>query len=293
MHISFDDLLAAGAHFGHLTRRWNPKMKPYIFMEHNGIHIIDLKKSQELAEEALDAAEKLAAEGKKFLFVGTKKQLRQSIKDEAVRSQQFFAIDRWPGGMLTNFATIRKSLKRLQQIEKMEEDGSIENFTKKERLLMSREKAKLDAVIGGITDMRGLPGAMIIIDIKKEHIAVKEARTLGIPIFALIDTNVDPDLVDYPIPANDDALRSVQLFVHAFADAINRGRSAAKSKKVEGETNTARESRVKESEPVEGIDFGMKPATENPATEAPAADAHVADAPVEASTEAIQSEAVS
>jgi len=273
MRISLEDLLAAGAHFGHLTRRWNPKMKPYIFMERNGIHIIDLKKSQELAEEALNAAEKLAAEGKKFLFVATKKQLRQVVKDEATRSGQFFAIDRWPGGMLTNFATIRRSLKRLQNLEKMEQDGSIENYTKKERLLMSREKAKLEAVLGGITDMRGLPGAMIIIDIKKEHIAVKEARTLGIPIFALVDTNVDPDLVDYPIPANDDALRSVQLFVHAFADAINGGRAAAKARRVEGETATGRERRLKDSENLEAIDFERGESAEEPvaaAAEAPA-----------------------
>src|SRR5688572_13625146 len=143
MRLSLEDLLAAGAHFGHLTRRWNPKMKPYIFMERNGIHIIDLKKTQELAEDALGEAEAIAAEGKKFLFVGTKKQLRGMIKEEAERSGQFFAVDRWPGGMLTNFATIRRSLKRLQAIEKMEEDGSIENFTKKERLLMTREKEKL------------------------------------------------------------------------------------------------------------------------------------------------------
>jgi small subunit ribosomal protein S2 len=282
MRLSLEDLLASGAHFGHLTRRWNPKMKPYIFMERNGIHIIDLKKSQELAEEALDAAEKLASEGKKFLFVGTKKQLRQVIKDEAQRSQQFFAIDRWPGGMLTNFATIRKSLKRLQQIEKMEEDGTAENFTKKERLLNTREKTKLDAVLGGITDMRGLPGAMIIIDIKKEHIAVKEARTLGIPIFALVDTNVDPDLVDYPIPANDDALRSVQLFVHAFADAINQGRNLAKARKVEGETNTAREKRLKETEPSESFDFEHG----KPGAVAPEDPAAVEEASVEAEQEA-------
>lgn len=256
MRISLEDLLAAGAHFGHLTRRWNPKMKPYIFMERNGIHIIDLKKTQELAEEALDAAEKLAVEGKKFLFVGTKKQLRQIIKDEAVRSGQFFAIERWPGGMLTNFATIRKSLKRLQQIEKMEQDGSIENFTKKERLLMSREKEKLEGVLGGISEMRGLPGAMLIIDIKKEHIAVKEARTLGIPIFAIVDTNVDPDLVDYPIPANDDALRSVQLFVHAFADAINTGRAAAKARRMdEGVQPAPGAPRLRNVEPIDISDF--------------------------------------
>jgi small subunit ribosomal protein S2 len=268
MRISLEDLLAAGSHFGHLTRRWNPKMKPYIFMERNGIHIIDLKKSQELAEDALDAAEKMAAEGKKFLFVGTKKQLRQAIKDEATRSGQFFAIERWPGGMLTNFATIRKSLKRLQQIEKMEQDGSIENFTKKERLLMSREKEKLDAVLGGITEMRGLPSAMIIIDIKKEHIAVKEARTLGIPIFALVDTNVDPDLVDYPIPANDDALRSVQLFVHAFADAINAGRAVARARRSEeGQQPTPGTGgvRLRNVEPINISDFQDTPAPEQPA----------------------------
>jgi small subunit ribosomal protein S2 len=269
MRLSLEDLLASGAHFGHLTRRWNPKMKPYIFMERNGIHIIDLKKSQELAEEALDAAEKLAADGKKFLFVGTKKQLRHMIKEEAERSAQFFAIERWPGGMLTNFATIRKSLKRLQQIEKMEADGSIENFTKKERLLMSREKEKLSGTLGGISDMRGLPGAMLIIDIKKEHIAVKEARTLGIPIFALIDTNVDPDLVDYPIPANDDALRSVQLFVHAFADAINTGRMAAKARKTD-EAPSTRERRLKEADGLEAIDFETAPEQPVPGTVAEA-----------------------
>ncbi len=270
MKLSLEDLLASGAHFGHLTRRWNPKMKPYIFMERNGIHIFDLKKTQVLAEEALDAAEQLAAEGKKFLFVATKKQLRQMVREEAERCGQFFAIDRWLGGMLTNFATIRKSLKRLQQIEKMEEEGSIENFTKRERLDFTREKEKLTATLGGIVEMRGLPSAMLIIDIKKEHIAVEEARKLGIPIFALVDTNVDPDLVDYPIPANDDALRSVQLFVHAFADAINNGRAAARARKVDEGTGEAhqelhleRRGRRVELEP---SDFMPAPQQPEPAT---------------------------
>jgi small subunit ribosomal protein S2 len=272
MKLSLEDLLASGAHFGHLTRRWNPKMKPYIFMERNGIHIFDLKKTQALAEEALEAAEQLAAEGKKFLFVATKKQLRQMVREEAERSGQFFAIDRWLGGMLTNFATIRKSLKRLQQIEKMEDDGSIENFTKRERLDFTRAKEKLTATLGGITEMRGLPSAMLIIDIKKEHIAVEEARKLGIPIFALVDTNVDPDLVDYPIPANDDALRSVQLFVHAFADAINNGRAAARARKVDEGTGEAhqelhleRRGRRVELEP---SDFMPAPQQPEPATAA-------------------------
>ena len=155
------------------------------------------------------------------------------VREEAERCEQFFAIDRWLGGMLTNFATIRKSLKRLQQIEKMEDEGSIENFTKRERLDFTREKEKLTNISGGIVEMRGLPSAMLIIDIKKEHIAVEEARKLGIPIFAIVDTNVDPDLVDYPIPANDDALRSVQLFVHAFADAINNGRAAQRARRAD------------------------------------------------------------
>ncbi|MEI8133924.1 MAG: 30S ribosomal protein S2 [bacterium] len=252
MRISLEDLLAAGAHFGHLTRRWNPKMKPYIFMERNGIHIIDLKKTQQLAEDALNAAERLAAEGKRFLFVGTKKQLRGAIKEEAIRCGQYHATDRWPGGMLTNFATIRKSIKRLQNLDKMDQDGSIENYTKKEQLLFSREKIKLDATLGGISEMRGLPAAMIIIDIKKEHIAVDEARKLGIPIFALVDTNVDPDLVDYPIPANDDALRSVQLFVHAFAEAINNGRVAAKAKKMD---DSVEEERLQKEGDIEEIEI--------------------------------------
>ena len=253
MRLSLEDLLASGAHFGHLTRRWNPKMKPYIFMERNGIHIIDLKKTQQLAEDALNAAERLASEGKRFLFIGTKKQLRGAIKEEAIRCGQYHATDRWPGGMLTNFATIRKSIKRLQNLDKMDADGTIENYTKKEQLLFSREKIKLDATLGGISEMRGLPAAMIIIDIKKEHIAVEEARKLGIPIFALVDTNVDPDLVDYPIPANDDALRSVQLFVHAFADAINEGRAASKARKADESVDAERlqkESDIEEIEPV-------------------------------------------
>ena len=253
MRLSLEDLLASGAHFGHLTRRWNPKMKPYIFMERNGIHIIDLKKSQQLAEDALNAAERLASEGKRFLFVGTKKQLRGAIKEEAIRCGQYHATDRWPGGMLTNFATIRKSIKRLQSLDKMDIDGTIENYTKKEQLLFSREKAKLDATLGGISDMRGLPAAMIIIDIKKEHIAVKEARTLNIPIFALVDTNVDPDIVDYPIPANDDALRSVQIFVHAFADAINNGRAAAKAKKADEGTELERKQKENDIEEIETV----------------------------------------
>ena len=227
MRISLEDLLASGAHFGHLTRRWNPKMKPYIFMERNGIHIIDLKKSQQLAEDALNAAERLASEGKRFLFIGTKKQLRGAIKEEAIRCGQYHATDRWPGGMLTNFATIRKSIKRLQNLDKMDADGTIENYTKKEQLLFSREKIKLDATLGGISEMRGLPAAMIIIDIKKEHIAVEEARKLGIPLIGIVDTNSKPEGIDYVIPGNDDAIRAIQLYARNIAEAILNGRTSA------------------------------------------------------------------
>src|SRR4029077_14169515 len=187
--VEIEQLLAAGAHFGHLTRRWNPQMRPYIFMERNGIHIIDLKKTQILIDEARDAAERIAAEGKRILFVGTKKQARDVVKNEAIRAGMNFVTDRWLGGMLTNFATIRKWIKGLTTIEKMETDGTVDNLTKKERLMLSREKEKLIRVMGGIVDMNRRPGALYIVDIKKEHLAVKEAKTLGIPVIAIVDTN--------------------------------------------------------------------------------------------------------
>jgi len=225
-YVEIEDLLSAGAHFGHLTRRWNPQMRPYIFMERNGIHIIDLKKTQILVDEARNAAERIAAEGKRILFVGTKKQARDVIRTEALRIGANFVSDRWLGGMLTNFATIRKSIKRLQTIEKQEADGTIDNFTKKERLMISREKEKLIRVMGGIVDMNRLPGALYIVDIKKEHLAVKEAKTLGIPVIAIVDTNTDPGDVDFPIPANDDSLKTIALISKVIADGIAMGREA-------------------------------------------------------------------
>jgi small subunit ribosomal protein S2 len=221
--VELAELLSAGAHFGHLTRRWNPKMKQFIFMERNGIHIIDLKKTQQQVEDAATAISNLVAEGKKVLFVGTKKQAKEVVEAEARRGGQYFATDRWLGGMLTNFTTIRKSVKRLTNIEKMETDGTFEKITKKEKLFLSREKEKLHKSLSGIVEMTRLPGALFVVDVKKEAIAVQEANRLGVPVFAIVDTNCDPDGIDYIIPANDDALKSVQLIARVMTDAIVEG----------------------------------------------------------------------
>jgi small subunit ribosomal protein S2 len=228
--VELEALLKSGAHFGHLTRRWNPKMKPFIFMERNGIHIIDLKRTQECLDEACQAISRLVGEGKKALFVGTKKQARDVVKEEASRCHAFYTTERWMGGMLTNFSTIRKSVKRLTNIEKMETDGTFDKITKKERLMLSRERDKLQEVLAGVVDMTRLPGIVFVVDINKEDIAVKEARRLGIPVIAIVDTNTDPGLIDFPIPANDDALKSVQLITSAIADAVNEGREHASAK---------------------------------------------------------------
>jgi small subunit ribosomal protein S2 len=228
--VELADLLGAGAHFGHLTRRWNPRMKPFIFMERNGIHIIDLKKTQELLEIACNAIAELSAEGRRVLFVGTKKQAKMIIEEEARRCGQFFVSERWLGGMLTNFSTIRKSVKRLTNIEKMETDGTYDKLTKKETLVLDREKEKLAGVLSGVVEMTRLPGALFVVDMKKEDIAVKEATRLGIPVFAIVDTNCDPRLVDYPIPANDDAIKSIQTITRYISEAVIEGMQ----KKAEG-----------------------------------------------------------
>ncbi|MDH3253210.1 MAG: 30S ribosomal protein S2, partial [Ignavibacteria bacterium] len=216
--VEVSELLAAGCHFGHLTRRWNPKMRPYIFMDRNGIHIIDLLKSQALLEEACNALANVVAEGKRVLFVGTKKQAKGVIREAAIRTGQFYVTERWLGGSLTNFSTIRKSVKRLTNIEKMEVDGTMEKLTKKEGLFLGREKDKLNNVLSGVVEMTRLPGALFVVDVKKEAIAVKEAKRLGIPVFAMVDTNCDPDVIDYVIPGNDDAIKSIQVIVTRIAD---------------------------------------------------------------------------
>ena len=231
--VSLEALLASGAHFGHLTRRWDPKMKPYIFMERNGIHIIDLRQTQQLIDEACGAMANIAAEGKKVLFVGTKKQARDIIRQQAERAGLHYATERWLGGMLTNFSTIRKSVRRLQHIEKMESDNTVENMTKKEGLHLKREKEKLEKTLSGVREMNKLPGAVFIVDIKKEHIAVAEASRLGIPIFAMVDTNCDPDPITYVVPSNDDAVTAIELVLKALTDAYIEGSQRASELKVE------------------------------------------------------------
>jgi small subunit ribosomal protein S2 len=231
--LELSQLIEAGAHFGHLTRRWNPKMKPYIFMEKNGIHIIDLKKTQTMLVNSAENLMNMAADGKRILFVGTKKQAKNVIETEARRCDANWVSERWLGGMLTNFATIRKSIKRLNNIEKQENDGTFDKITKKERLFLTREKDKLKKVLEGVESMTRLPGAMFVVDIKKESIAIKEAQRLNIPVFAIVDTNCDPDEVDHIVPANDDAVKTIELVVTYMADAVIQGSAIAKEKKSE------------------------------------------------------------
>lgn len=235
IQVTIEDLLLSGAHFGHLTRRWNPKMKKYIFMERNGIHIIDLKKTHELLMDASNSIAGLVADGKSVLFVGTKKQAKEVVKNEASRCGMNYVTERWLGGMLTNFSTIRKSIKRLNSIIKMETDGTFDALQKKERLTLTREKDKLEKVLGGISTMNKLPGLIYLIDVKKEHIAVDEARKLGISICAIVDTNCDPELIDYPIPANDDAVKSIELITRVVADAIIEAKQTSDMKKMRRE----------------------------------------------------------
>jgi len=222
--ISMKQLLEAGVHFGHQTRRWNPKMKEYIFTERNGIYIIDLQKTVKKIEEAYNFVRDLAMDNKSVLFVGTKKQAQESIEAEAKRCDMYYVNQRWLGGMLTNFKTIQGRIARLRKIEQMEATGEFDLLPKKEVFQLKLEQAKLEKNLGGIKEMKKLPGALFIVDPRKEHIAVAEARTLHIPIVAIIDTNCDPDEVDYPIPGNDDAIRAVKLITAKIADAVLEGR---------------------------------------------------------------------
>ena len=254
--LKVEDLLAAGAHFGHLTRRWNPKMNKYIFGERNGIHIIDIRKTQVLFDYALKAIYEIAANNKIILFVGTKPQAKEVIEKQAKKCNMNYVSERWLGGMLTNFTTIRKSIKRLATIDKMEIDGTFEKITKKERLLLSRERDRLSKVFGGIEEMTRLPGALFIVDIKKEHIAVKEAKVLGIPVFAMVDTNCDPDTIDYVIPSNDDSVKAIDLLAGKIADAVLEGYEIARHKVAE--ISADRERLNKESEPQQAADDQSK-----------------------------------
>lgn len=220
---SVDELLKSGAHFGHLTRRWNPKMKEFIFMQRNGIHIIDLKKTEQYLQEAVEQAQALARAGKTILFVGTKKQSRDIIRTEAIRCGMPYVTHRWLGGMLTNFTTVRRSIERMEEIDRQRKDGTYEEITKKERLMRDREYEKLEATLGGIANVSRLPGAIFVVDTTKESIAVNEAVKLNIPILAMVDTNSDPDIPDYIIPCNDDSARTIQLVTSNIADAILEG----------------------------------------------------------------------
>lgn len=222
--ISMKQLLEAGVHFGHQTRRWNPKMAPYIFTDRNGIYIIDLQKTVRKVEDAYNFVKRLAADGESLLFVGTKKQAQESVREEASRCGMFFVNQRWLGGMLTNFQTIRKRIDRLHELERMEENGTMALLPKKEIAELMHEKERLQKFVGGIKDMRKLPAALFVIDPRKERIAVAEARKLGIPIVAIVDTNCDPDEIDYVIPGNDDAIRAVRLLTSKMADAVMEGR---------------------------------------------------------------------
>ena len=220
---TFDQLLEATCHFGHLKRKWNPAMAPYIFMERNGIHIIDLYKTQAKLEEAANALKNIAKSGKKVLFVATKKQAKQVVADRATSVGMPYVIERWPGGMLTNFPTIRKAVKKMATIDKMEKDGTFDNMSKREKLQITRQRAKLEKNLGSIADLNRLPSALFVVDVLKEHIAVAEANRLGIPVFCIVDTNSDPDTVDFVIPANDDASKSIDLILATVCQAITEG----------------------------------------------------------------------
>ena len=222
--LKFEELLEAGCHFGHLKRKWNPKMAPYIFKEHNGIHVIDLQKSIVKADEAAAALKQIAKSGKKVLFVATKKQAKDVVAEMAKSVDMPFVTERWPGGRLTNFTTIRKAVKKMNNLDQLMHDKDFNNISKRERLQVARERAKLDKNLGSIADLTRLPSALFVIDINKEHIAVAEARRLNIPTFALVDTNCNPDEIDYVIPGNDDAIRAVKLISAAMADAVLEGR---------------------------------------------------------------------
>ncbi|GAB2605399.1 30S ribosomal protein S2 [Spirosoma areae] len=222
--IEYKDLLDAGVHFGHLTRKWDPRMAPYIFMEKNGIHIIDLNKTVAALDEACNAMKGIVRSGRKVMFVATKKQAQEIVSEEARRLKMPYVTDRWQGGMLTNFATIRKSLKKMQTLDKMlKDEETVKGIAKRERLTRSREKEKLERVLGGISDLTRLPAALFVVDVKREHIAVAEAHRLGIPVFAMCDTNSNPEEVDFAIPANDDAYKSISLITLAIGKAIEEG----------------------------------------------------------------------
>jgi len=242
---TYQDLLDAGVHFGHLTRKWDPKMAPYIFMERNGIHIIDLNKTLTKLEEAAAAIKQIVKSGRKILFVSTKKQAKDIVAEQARSVNMPYVTERWLGGMLTNFATVRKSIKKMSNIDKMTKDGTFDVLSKKEKLMIQRERIKLEALLGGIADLNRLPAALFIIDVKKEHISVAEAMKLNIPTFAMVDTNSDPSNIDFPIPANDDATKSITLITDVIMKAIHEGLEERKREKEEEADKEAASAKAK------------------------------------------------
>jgi small subunit ribosomal protein S2 len=270
---NFDTLLEAGCHFGHLKRKWNPAMAPYIFMERNGIHIIDLHKTVAKVDEAADAMKQIAKSGKKILFVATKKQAKQIVADKATSVNMPYVIERWPGGMLTNFPTIRKAVKKMANIDKLTADGTFSNLSKREILQVQRQRAKLEKNLGSIADLTRLPAALFVVDVLKEQIAVREANRLGIPVFGIVDTNSNPDNIDFMIPANDDASKSVEVILDACCAAINEGLEERKAEKADSDAAAEQE-----DQPVVKRTRKKAAAKESPAEE-------VAEAPVEAPAE--------
>ena len=271
---SFDQLLEAGCHFGHLHRKWNPAMKPYIYMERNGIHIIDLHKTVAKIDDAAEALKGIAKQGKKILFVATKKQAKDIVAEKAASVNMPYVIERWPGGMLTNFPTIRKAVKKMANIDKLMNDGTFSNLSKRELLQVTRQRAKLEKNLGSISDLTRLPSALFVIDVMKEHIAVKEAQRLGIPVFAIVDTNSDPKAVDYLIPANDDAKDSIEVILNACCGAIAEGLEERKAEKADEKAAAEQAEEVAEAKPRRTRKARKEeaPAAEAAATEAPAAE---------------------
>jgi len=275
---TFDQLLEAGCHFGHLKRKWNPAMAPYIFMERNGIHIIDLNKTVAMIDDAAEAMKAIARSGRKILFVATKKQAKDIVAEKAASVNMPYVIERWPGGMLTNFPTIRKAVKKMTNIDKMMNDGTFSNLSKREILQINRQRAKLEKNLGSIADLTRLPAALFVVDVMKEHIAVKEANRLGIPVFGIVDTNSDPKNIDYVIPANDDAKDSVEVILDAVCGAVAEGMAEHKAEKADEKASAEqaeeaaegkrRSRRTRKEEPV---------AAEEAKAEAPAAEAKEAE----------------
>lgn len=264
---TFDQLLEAGVHFGHLKRKWNPAMAPYIFMERNGIHIIDLYKTVAKIDEAAAALKQIAKSGKKILFVATKKQAKEVLAAKATEIGMPYVIERWPGGMLTNFPTIRKAIKKMANIDKLMNDGTYSNLSKREILQISRQRAKLEKNLGSISDLTRLPAALFVVDVCKEHIAVKEAQRLGIPVFGIVDTNSDPNVVDYIIPANDDSNKSIEVILDAVCGAIAEGIEERKAEKVDAEAAGEGEAKTRNKR------ASKARADKDEAAEAPAAEA--------------------